>query len=100
MRWPPIRAAGIGTLAPRDIDLRVLGKADTVASDEVLTAAIALARELKPMPVQVIVVPTVSAPVLLPMHVASVDIPTHQHIAVDIPTHDDSALGAAVALAA
>ena len=92
--------ARLANLAPRDLDLRVLGKARDPASSELLTAAIAVSRELRPTPVQVIVTPTRVAPVLSSVRIHAVDIPTHTEIDhADVP-HVAATVVSSVALAA
>ncbi len=57
-------AARLSGIAEQYVDLRVVGSATANASAEVLTAAIALAREMQPAPVQVILAATIGAPSL------------------------------------
>jgi hypothetical protein len=55
-------AARIAGITEAYVDLRVVGEAEGAAPVDIITAAIALARELQPSPVQVIVAPVVTVP--------------------------------------
>jgi hypothetical protein len=55
-------AARLAGVAEEYVDLRVVGDAEGAAPVDVLTAVLALARELQPSPVQVIVAQPVSVP--------------------------------------
>ncbi len=57
-------AARLSGIAEEYVDLRVIGSTPADASPEVLTAAIALAREMQPVPVQVILAPAFGIPAL------------------------------------
>lgn len=55
-------AARLAGIAEEYVDLRVVGEAEGAAPVDVITAALALARELQPSPVQVIVAQVVTVP--------------------------------------
>ena len=55
-------AARLAGIAEAYVDLRVVGEAEGGAPADVITAALALARELQPNPVQVIMAPVVTVP--------------------------------------
>jgi hypothetical protein len=55
-------AARLAAVPEEYVDLRVVGEAEGAAPLDILTAALALARELQPAPVQVIVAPVVTVP--------------------------------------
>lgn len=55
-------AARMAGIAEAYVDLRVVGEADGGAPADVISAALALARELQPTPVQVIMAPVVTVP--------------------------------------
>jgi len=55
-------AARLAAIPEQYVDLRIVGEAEGAAPIDILTAALALARELQPAPVQVIVAPVVTVP--------------------------------------
>jgi hypothetical protein len=55
-------AARLAGIREEYVDLRVVGEAEGGAPVDIITAALALARELQPLPVQVIVAPVVMVP--------------------------------------
>jgi hypothetical protein len=57
-------AARLAGIAEEYVDLRVVGEAEGGAPVDLITAALALARELQPAPVQVILAPEVTVPLL------------------------------------
>jgi hypothetical protein len=58
-------AARLAGIPEEYVDLRVVGEAEDGAPVDIITAALALARELQPAPVQVIVAPAVTVPLAI-----------------------------------
>jgi hypothetical protein len=80
-------AARLAGIAEEYVDVRVIGEAEDAAPVDIISAALTLARELRPAPVQVVVVPMISVPM-----------PAASRAALETPA--DAASGPREALAA